>query len=229
MNGADGADGAVGADGGTVVVVDDREPAGLVEAVRSHADVGRVEVRRLAAGDLVVGDVGIERKTLPDYASTLLGRAAPDLHDQVRRLRDAFAHTYLLLEAELPADGDEGVPAAAVRGSAASLTARLDTPVIPCSDRERLVDMAVRLGLKHAGDPSARPLPSGSVTGRDEPTAKRMYGCIDGVGPETAARLHEAYPAVADLLAASRAELTALDGIGPKRADAIRSALRDPD
>ncbi|MFC6824198.1 helix-hairpin-helix domain-containing protein [Halopelagius fulvigenes] len=209
------------------VVVDDREPAAVAEAVRAHPDVASVESRRLAAGDVVIGDVGVERKTLSDYVSTLIGRRAPDLRDQVRRLSESYEHSYVLLEAELPADGDEGVPAPAVRGSAASITARLGTPVIPCSDRDRLVDMAVRLGRKHVEEPSAPALPNGSVTALDAPTAKRMYGCIDGVGTDTAGRLYEAYPAVEDLVAASPEELMAINGIGPKRAEAIHSAFRD--
>lgn len=89
------------------------------------------------------------------------------------------------------------------------------------------VDVAVRLGRKHGEDPSRRGLPTGTVTALDEPTPKRMYGCIAGIGPDTAARLYEAYPAVADLVAASREEILAVPGVGPKRAAAIYSAIRD--
>lgn len=209
------------------VLVDDREPAEVVEAVESHADVDAVEVRRLGAGDVVVGAVGVERKTLGDYVDALIGRSAPDLFDQVRRLAATYDHPYLLLEDQFPADGDEGVPAAAVRGSAASITARHDTPVVPCSDRARLVDVAVRLGRKHGEEPSTRALPNGAVVARDAPTVKRMYGCIGGIGPETAERLYEAYPAVADLVSASREELLAVPGVGPTRAESIEAALRD--
>lgn len=208
------------------VVVDDREPTALVEAVRAHDDVTRVAVRRLAAGDLVMGEVGVERKTLDDYTNALIGRSRPDLYDQISRLSDAFTHSYVLLEDQLPADGDEHVPAVAIRGSVASITARLGTPVIPCSDRERLVDLAVRLGRKHVEAPSTPALPQSSVTTLDAPTAKQMYGCIDGIGPDTADRLYEAFPAVADVLSATRAELMDVDGVGAKRADAIYTAFR---
>ena len=211
------------------VAVDDREPSVVVKAVRSHADVEAVEVRRLVAGDLIVGEVGFERKTLGDYVTALIGRSAPDLYDQVRRLTEAYPYAYLLLEAELPADGDEGVPAAAVRGSAASITARFDAPVLPCSDRERLVDMAIRLGRKHSEESSRYTLPRGSVTTLDAPTAKQMYGCIDGVGPGMAERLYDAYPTVEGIVDASIEELLAVDGIGPKRADAIYKAFREGD
>lgn len=209
------------------VAVDDREPAAVVQAVRAHPDVDAVERLRLDAGDVVVGEVGVERKTLPDYVSALVSRGGPDLYDQVQALTDAYPHSYLLLEAELPADGDEGVPAAAVRGSVASITARFETPVVPCSDLSRLVDVAVRLGRKHAEDPSTPALPAGAVTRLGAPTPKRMYGCIDGIGPEMAQRLYESYPTVAELVEASTEELLALEGIGPKRADAIHAAFRE--
>ncbi|MFC7154092.1 helix-hairpin-helix domain-containing protein [Halomarina halobia] len=89
--------------------------------------------------------------------------------------------------------------------------------------------MAVRLGRKHVEEPSTPALPRSSVAVLDAPTPKRMYGCIDGIEPDTADRLYEAYPAVTELLAASPAELMTIEGIGPKRADAIYSALGSAD
>lgn len=210
-----------------VVAVDNREPAIVVNTVREHPDVDAVETHQLDAGDLVIGTVGIERKTLTDYASALIGRTDPDLYDQIRRLTDAYAHSYLLLEDQFPADGDDRVPATAIRGSAASITARLDTPVIPCSDRHRLVDMAVRLGRKHAEEPSVPALPQGSVTAVDAPTVKQIYGCIDGIGPDTADRLYEHYPSIPALMAATPEELLAIEGIGPERRKSISSVFGD--
>ncbi|MFB6129888.1 MAG: ERCC4 domain-containing protein [Salinigranum sp.] len=214
---------------GVVVLVDDREPPAVVRTLRDHPEVERVEVERLSAGDIVVGDVGFERKTPADYVRSAMGRTGADLRSQVERLAAAYPHAYVLLEGDLPAENvpGSGVTAAAVRGSIASITARLGVPVLPCSDRPRLVDMAVRLGRKHAEVPSPRPLAAGAVADTREPTAKRMYGCIDGVGSETAARLYAAFPTVESLVAATRADLLAVEGVGPKRAAAIRAALSE--
>lgn len=213
----------------TVTVrIDDREPSALIEAVRRHPDVDVAAVDRLPAADLVIGAVGIERKTLRDYVNGVMSRSGPDLEDQVAKMRDAYEHAYVLLEGDLR-EIDElrtGVSPAAIRGSMASITARRDVPVIPCSDRELLVDVAVRLGRKHDEPASTRPIPAGSITGRNEPTAKRMYGCIDGIGPTLAETLYEAYPSVEALLDADPTELARIDGIGEKRARAIHAALR---
>lgn len=213
------------------VLVDDREPAAVAEAVREHPDVRSVEVDRLLAGDLVVGDAGFERKTVRDYVDTQVGRAAPNLESQVERLAASYEHAYVLLEGDLPTDGSltGSVPAAAVRGSMASVTARLGVPVLPCGNLAGLVDMAVRLGRKHTEDPSSRPLAPSAVPSRSEPTAKRMYACIEGVGPETAERLYEAFPSVEALVAAPPDEVLAVEGVGPKRLAAIEGAVRGPE
>lgn len=213
------------------MTVDDREPAGVLEAVRTHGDVAETSVERLAAGDIVVGSVAVERKTLRDYVSGVMGRSGPDLEDQVERMRQRYAHAYVLLEGNLDdlERLETGIPASALRGSMASITARYGTPVVPCSDRGLLVDYAIRLGRKHLEEPSRRPLPPGSVSSRREPTAKRMYACVDGVGPGTAEALYEAFPTVEALLSATREDLLAVDGVGERRAAAIRDALRSPD
>ncbi|AGB37719.1 ERCC4 domain-containing protein [Natronococcus occultus] len=213
------------------VTVDDREPAGVAETVRGHTDVTETTVERLPAGDLVVGPVGLERKTPRDYVNGVMSRSGPDLYDQLERLAECYDHAYVLLEGDVSAFDSlrTSVDPTAIRGSMASITARYGVPVIPCTDRRRLVDFAVRLGRKHTEAPSSRPLPVGSVPSRSEPTTKRMYGCIEGIGPELAATLYDAYPSMAELLEASVADLEAIEGIGERRARAVYEAIRAAD
>ncbi|ADB61686.1 ERCC4 domain protein [Haloterrigena turkmenica DSM 5511] len=211
------------------VTVDDREPAGLVEAVRDHPDVTEVVVDRLSTGDLAIDSVGIERKTLRDYVNSAMGRSGSDLTDQVERMAAAYDHSYVLLEGDFAdlATLRTAVSPESVRGSMASITARHEVPVVPCTDRAHLVDYAIRLGRKHVEEPSSRRLPVGSVPSRREPTTKRMYGCIEGIGPELAATLYERYPTVESLLEASLEELTEIEGIGERRARTIDAAFRE--
>lgn len=211
------------------VTVDDREPAALVAAVRDHPDVATVALERLPAGDIAIDSVGLERKTLRDYVNGVMARSGPALHDQVERMNSYYDHSYVLLEGDF--DDLEtlrtSVSPTAITGSMASITARLETPVIPCTDRRRLVDFAIRLGRKHLETPSARRLPVGSIPSRREPTTKRMYGCIEGIGPELATALYEVYPTVEALLEASPDDLTRIHGIGETRARTIYDAFRE--
>jgi ERCC4-type nuclease len=213
------------------VVVDDREPPGLAAALRAHSDVTDVTVRRLDAGDVAVGGVGFERKTPADYLGSALGKAGTDLEGQVAAMTAAYDHAYVLVEGDL-ADVEAarpGVADASVRGSMASITARFGVPVVPCGDRERLADLIVRLASKHAEEPGRRPLSPSAVASRREPIAKRMYGCIEGIGPGTAETLYEVYPTVEALLGATVDDLLAIEGIGPTRAEAIYEAVRSSD
>ncbi|NHN46173.1 DNA-binding protein [Halostella sp. JP-L12] len=213
------------------VVVDDREPTGVAAALRAHADVASVAVRRLDAGDIVIRDVAFERKTADDYLRSVLDRGGSDLEEQVAKMAAAYDHAYVLVEGHLDEleDRRPGVAGASVRGSMASITARYGTPVIPCGDGDRLVDVAVRFARKHTEEPSARALSTGAVPSRAEPVAKRMYGCIEGVGPGTAAALYDAFPTVEELVAATEEELMTVEGVGPKRAAAIYEAFRSRD
>ncbi|NEU55607.1 ERCC4 domain-containing protein [Halorussus sp. MSC15.2] len=229
------------------VALDDREPPGLRRAVEAHDDVDAVEVRRLPAADIAVlgefstprdspdgperrvaGSVGIERKTVDDYVSSALGTTGTDLREQVEKMADAYDHAYVLLEGDLSDVGARrpGLSSAAVHGTMASFAARHDTPVIPCSDRERLVDVAIRLLRKHGEEASPRPLSGGTVTGYAAPTTKRLFGVIEGVGPQTADALYERFPSVEALLAATPADLREVEGVGEKRAAAIFETLR---
>lgn len=220
--------------------VDDREPAGVADAVRGHPDVAETRVDRLASGDLVLrpagaGDdhgptVAAERKTPRDFVRSAVGRRGSDLRDQLSRLVADADHAYLLVEGDL-ADVERatGLGASAVGGTVASLMARTGVPVVFCGSQERLVDLAVRLGRKHAEAPGERALAPGAVPSRSEPTAKRMYGTIEGVGPTLAATLHGAYPTVESVLGASVEDLTELEGFGERRARAVFEALRSPE
>lgn len=108
------------------VTVDDREPAGVLNAVRNHADVTEVIVDRLATGDLAIGSVGFERKTLRDYVNSTMGRSGSDLTDQVERMAASYDHSYVLLEGDFTdlATLRTAVSPESVRGSMASITAR---------------------------------------------------------------------------------------------------------
>lgn len=210
------------------MTVDDREPQSVVEAFRTHPDVADVTVRRLDAGDVVAAGVGFERKTVADYLGSAMGRSGSDLADQVRRMTETYDQSYVLVEgtlADLEAFWPD-VPATSVRGSLASITARYGVAVIPCGDPERLVDVAVRIARKHVEEPSPQPLGDSAVPARDVPTAKKMYGCIDGIGPGTAEALYEQFPTVESLVAAAEADILAIEGVGPVRAEAIIAALR---
>lgn len=205
--------------------IDSREDEDVIVKIIQHAiehpDVETFEEKELPAADLAIGPIGFERKATGDYISSLTKQR---LKEQVVKMEQHYEHAYVLYEGDLRETEHpeySGISPASLRGSMASITARKDVPVLCCSNLSLLIDMAVRLARKHMEEESGY-LPRGAVTGSDEPTAKKMYGCIPGVGPEMAEILYDEYPSVAQFLSnADSDELQKLDGVGPKTAETI--------
>lgn len=213
-------------------VVDIREPSELIYAVRDHPDVEDYEINKLDAGDIVIRGIGFERKTISDYASSLTGKSDRNLYDQVEKMKEAYDHGYILIEGDL-SDVESmthtQVNPDSIKGSMASIEARHGISVKRCSNMELLVDEAIALARKHHEEPVSKILPTGSISGIDEPFAKRVYGCIDGISKSRAEALYDRYPSVDAILEAEKGEIKEIDGIGEKTADTIYDAFRSPE
>lgn len=208
------------------LVVDDRENEDVIEAVNRHPEVENWYIDRLEIGDIQCesADLLIERKTMEDYAGSL---RSGHLADQLSRMREVSENCFILVEDDL--DSSESLThtqmrGESIRGSMASTMARKNTPVVPCSNVELLVDMSVRLSRKFIEDPGTAHLNISNL-GEEEPTMKRMYTCLPDIGPERADRLYEEFPHIGQILAASAEQLTEVEGIGEKTAEKIMEEL----
>lgn len=76
--------------------VDVHEPEEIETRLReAHLPVER---RALAPGDYVIGEVGVERKTISDFFSSIITKR---LFEQVGRLRETYPQALLLVEGDL--------------------------------------------------------------------------------------------------------------------------------
>jgi len=77
----------------TPIIIDCRERgAAYIEHLQTNLPV---EIKFLDAGDIVVHDLGIERKTISDFFMTL---EEGNLFNQLRRLKRGFIRQLLLIE-----------------------------------------------------------------------------------------------------------------------------------
>lgn len=212
------------------VVVDSREEIqDRVPHLVEHDEVNEFTIEELPTGDLVIEGVVFENKKPSDYASSITDED-DRLKDQVERMAEAYDHAYVLLEGDM-SDLEElshtQMKPQSLRGFAASLSARNGVPVIPCSNSKTLVDMAIRLARKHIEDPTDSGLRVKSSAANDAPLVERMYGCISGVGADTANSLHLQYPSLQDALDATVDDFTVINGVGVKTAETIHDSLHD--
>lgn len=213
----------------TTVVVDLNEPESIRMLALAHPDTDNWNEVVLDAADVVVNGVGIERKRPGDFAASML---EDRLDEQVRKLKDAYDESAILIEGNGFADFNSldhtRLKPQSARGKAASIHMRDGIPVVPTGGtpgtetaQRLLVDYAIRLGRKATEEPTSDYLRS-SVVGSDEPLGKRVWGCFDGVGPTRADALYERVGSPVGVLPPNLDELRAVDGIGEKTAESLR-------
>lgn len=216
------------------VSVDGREPEELIDAYDVHPEVKTVRVTVRDVGDIVIeqsldaidmgGGIAFERKTPADWINSM---KEGKLDRQVDQLRQRYAHAYLAYEGDLiDTDSPENsnIKPASIRGSMAKYNA-LGVKVERCSTTRLLADMTVRQARKHIEDTSLSYLETGPV-GNGQPAPMRMYGCLPGVGKDTAEKLYERYPVPASLLSVDSKDLQQIDGIGETTAERIINMVR---
>jgi len=216
-----------------VLRIDWREDDGVLDVARKHDEVQEVKLDELDVGDIMVeepngdGVVVYERKSVSDFANSMMD-SDDHLRDQVERLEKATDDSpRILIEGNM--DDFETlqysrVKAKSLRGFVASLEERNWAKIKFCSDRERLVDYAVRASRKQFEGESSS-LRVQTAVKDEEPAVKRMYGCINGVGPAMADKLYGEYSSLRKILDASTSDLMDIEGVGEKMAIRIQEQL----
>jgi ERCC4-type nuclease len=195
----------------------------------------------LELGDYVVpfetGVVIIERKSYADFLGSL-----NELPARLSRMRDNYGIAVLLLEGRVEFDPQSGTILRRVateerpnQGRVATVATRyslgmvnnflfsLQTKGILFARTESLTHSALWLRdlYEYAGkevhEPLGRSIDMNTTQGR----LRGMMSFLPGVGEVLASRLHTTFPTMTRLMAATVEELSAVDGIGLKRATAV--------
>ena len=204
------------------IVADDREKAGgVIAELRARPDVA-LEVRRLTMGDFLVEDrFAVERKTLADFAVSLVdGRlfkqAAALAHDRRRGI--------LVLEGTGPSDGF-GVSREALQGALITVGVFFGLAVLRARDPAETARLLFYVG-RQAGEFASGNFPRPGYRPKGKRTRQRfILQGLPGVGPERAERLLEHFGSVPAVFTAATEALAAVEGIGPVVAGRIRSVL----
>lgn len=207
------------------ILMDDRErSAALFQALTAMEGVA-VNVRRLALGDYQVdGRLLFERKTLPDFALSVIdGR----LFGQMTRLSASTYKGILILEGSSRDLDRAGVRREALQGALIFTSLILGIPVLRSMEpgetgrlmvyAARQVRSAATGGLHRAG---RRP------KGKRKRQLYILQG-LPGVGPTRAERLLAHFGNVRNVFSASSEALLSVDGIGNDTAQRIKYAVRE--
>lgn len=204
------------------VLIDDRErgceaATALIENPEVHC-----EFKRLKTGDYAVEGLVVERKTLRDFAVSILdGR----LFRQAERLA-ACSRPLLILEGKAEDLSSCGIRREALQGALITVSLLYGIPVLRASDGQetaRLILYAahqmrrIAMGVQRHG---RRP------RGKRAAQMRLLQG-LPHIGPGRAATLLSAFDTVLGTLQATTEELETVKGIGPKVAQGIVWAVRE--
>lgn len=78
-----------------ILYIDDREPLRFAELVAQNCSIP-IEFKRLKTGDYIIDDVGIERKAINDFASSMISKKKR-LWNQFDRMKKEFHHPFILI------------------------------------------------------------------------------------------------------------------------------------
>jgi len=208
-----------------LIVADDRErESGIPEWLGERAGVD-VVVRRLKTGDYLVGsNVVVERKTLGDFAASIVDAR---LFKQATRLANASLRPMYIIEGGVSDLRQVGLTREALQGALISLSLIFNIPVLRSMDTEetgRLLIFATRQ-LMRVGEnswPCANPKAKGARAKK-----LRLLQALPGIGPEKARALLKEFASVEGCLTASADDLRRISGIGDKTAQGIRDVVSE--
>jgi ERCC4-type nuclease len=206
------------------IVADDREPESVLNALKALPAV-EVSVARLELGDYRVGDdLLVERKTLVDFAVSVVdGR----FFSQALRLARSEKRSLMILEGRGSDLASTGIRREALQGALISLSLIFGIPVLRSMDEQETARLILYAESQYRAF---------AAVGRHRcgyrPKGKRkrqlyILQGLPGIGPERAARLLDAFGSVEAVLRADVENLVEVKGLGRKTAEAIRRSVSE--
>ena len=202
------------------IIVDTREIySGIPDLLAMKADV---EIKQLPVGDYILSEhIAVERKRAEDFLDSLIRKR---FFEQINRLKEAYDKPILIIE-------DEGlfsrnVSERAVYGAIACIITDYEIPVIRTRDAEETESLLYAIAVRE----QFRKKKEISLRGKKPMMSlrERQQFIIEGlpnVSATLAKRLLDYFGSVKNIMNASLVELKRVEGIGEKKAKAIKEVI----
>lgn len=209
----------------TQLFLDNREPLSIQRTGKKFFP--DLKVTTLPVGDVVAGNILVERKEVADFAQSITDTSKRYVNQSVNMVEAANrgAHVYEIIQGsfkEYESSGYCSISRKAFRGAIASLTERHKIQVLMVDDEVDFWIQIDRLIVKYFDD---RPIQHVDVIPNGSTIHEKMLKCIPGISDVHAKAILEVFT-LNDLIEIGEKELLEVGGIGPKRARNIISAVQ---
>ena len=207
------------------VVIDQRELDAAIARDLSTREGIRTRLETLAVGDYVCSDrVVVERKTVEDFLSTLVG-GERSLFEQVGDMARHYGRPVVVVEGDGLRESRDVHPNA-IRGAMASLAVDFDASVLRTADEDDTAGLLETLARRE----QERDDREVSVHGEKQSKTlaeqqEYVVAAIADIGPVTARSLLAEFGTVEAVMTAHQEDLLAADGVGEVTADRIREVV----
>jgi ERCC4-type nuclease len=186
-----------------------------------------MKLEMLTVGDYVVGEgFAVERKSFGDFLRSIYDKR---LFDQMNRLRDAYAHTCLLIEGNTCYDLANLQNPFVFWGALSRLIADYETPIIYAINEDQSADFLFSLAKMQQLDGADSPVSRFKPKTLDLSQKQLLVvEGLPGIGPKMADLLLKNFKSVRRVFEAHSIEFRAIPGIGKKRERLITNLLDSP-
>lgn len=208
----------------TSVLVDNREKPETIQRGRAHFK--DLTVTTLPVGDVVCGNIVVERKKVEDFEASIKDSRYINQACNMIGASEKGAHCYILIEGsfkELCKSGYSTISREQFYGAIASLSERYMITVLMVEDNYDFWLMVEKLIAKYNDQ---RPIKRVVVAPNGETVTTRMLQGITGLGEVRARAIADLFT-IADLALLNPDDLVKIEGIGPKYAENIIRAIRE--
>ena len=203
------------------MIADIHEPPQIVTLLKQRGI--DVEVRAITPGDYVVGDMGIERKSMPDFFSSLVRKR---LFEQLKRLK-IYPLSLLIVEGDLHEISRHKTPAS-LWGALVAIMMDLGIHVIFSSSKEQTVEILSVLEKRIRKEKKETPLRFKPKVLSLREKQKFIAQGLPHIGEKISEEMLEHFGTVRAVFSSSEKELKKVEGIGERTAREIRELLDAP-
>ena len=210
------------------VILDSIEPQHIKDLFHEFYPAGSVE--RLDSADLACTEynVGIERKTAPDFVGSVMGDCNGDgrLWHLALRMSETNSSSYKILVGvyiDLPEPDKQRFTQKMWKGAIISLMARYGMKFLKVNTNREFFQLSKRIFSKSDGI-DKHPMNIKRATNEKEAVLVGALYQVPGIGLEYSKRIIDVLgiDSIIDLCKTSKEDLMSVDGIGERKANAIK-------
>lgn len=207
--------------GNISILVDHRERCSGIPVLLALRDV-QVREEQLPVGDYILSErIAVERKRAGDFLDSLVNNR---LFDQVRRLAEAYPQPVMIIEG----DGlfERNIHEQAIYGALSSIIADYGFSVITSAHVQETANFLYSLASREQHKKKKEvPLRGSKPTFSTREQQQYVIEGLPFVSAVSARRLLDYFGSVRRVINATHAELCEIEGIGKKKARAIREVI----